>query len=478
MSAAADAIKAWRADPVVMVRELFGVEPDTWQVEALRAFADPSTPRIAMQACAGPGKSTVLAWCGWNFLLCYADVDQHPNGAAVSITGENLKNGLWKELAVWYSRSKLLQAAFDMTAERIFARDHAATWFLSARSFAKSADMEEQGRTLSGLHAPYILYLLDETGDMNPAVGRSAEQGLGNCVWGKIVQAGNTTSQQGYLHLAASSQRHLWHLISITADPAAPNRTPRVSIEWAQQQIDLYGRDNPWVMAYVLGQYPPGGLNTLLTADEVNAALGRNIRLDAYSGVQKRLGIDVARFGDDRTVIFPRQGLAAFTPVEMRGARTNEIAARVSLAKMRWGSEVEFIDSTGGWSAGVEDQCLLAGQPLLTVNFSGKASDSRYYNKRSEMYFHAAEWIKRGACLPNIPSIVPEATAATYWFDNGKLRVEEKDQIKARIGRSPDLWDALLCTFAHPDQPSNLDEMPGFATAQSHALTDYEPFSR
>lgn len=478
MNHAAKTIKLWRANPAQMVRDLFNVEPDLWQLEALEAFADPSKPRIAMQACAGPGKSTVLAWCGWNFLVCYADKAKHPNGACVSITGENLKNGLWKELAVWYGRSDFLMAAFDMTTERIFAREHPTTWFLAARSYSKSADVDAQGRTLSGLHAPYILYLMDETGDMNPAVGRSAEQGLGNCAWGKILQAGNTTSQQGMLYLAASSQRDLWHLISITADPDAPNRTPRVSREWAQQQIDLYGRDNPWVMAYVLGQYPPGGLNTLLSADDVNAALGRHVAPDAYENVQKRIGVDVARFGDDRTVLFPRQGLAAFQPVEMRNARTTDISARVATAKARWGSELEFIDATGGWSAGVEDQCLLAGFALQPVNFSGAALDPRYFNKRSELHFLAAEWVKRGGCLPNLPALTVEATAATYWFDKGKLRVEEKAQIKARIGRSPDLWDALLTTFALPDMPAKMDELPGGSPFVQHAATEYEAFSR
>lgn len=479
MNAASARIKSWRADPVQMVRDVFGAEPDLWQAEALMAFAsnDPIKRRIAMQACAGPGKSTVLAWCAWNFLVCYADRSRHPNGAAVSITGENLQNGLWKELAVWRSRAPFLQREFDMTSERISSREHPKTWYFAARSYSKAADADAQGRTLSGLHAPFILYLLDETGDMNPAVLRSAEQGLGNCEWGKIVMAGNTTSQNGALYLAASSQRHLWHLISITADPDAENRTPRVSKEWAQQQIDLYGRENPWVMAYILGKYPPGGLNTLLTADEVNGALGKHLREDEYATSQKRLGIDVARFGDDRTVIFPRQGLAAFMPVEMRNARTNEIAARVATAKARWGSEMEFIDATGGWAGGVEDQCLLAGFPLHAVQFGGKPTDPRYFNKRSELHFLAAEWVKRGGALPNLPELTREATAPTYWFDKGKLRVEEKDQIKQRLGNSPDLWDALITTFAIPDMPANVHELFGMKRPQAHAVTEYDPFA-
>lgn len=473
-NAAADRIRLWRHDPAQMVRDLFRTEPDAWQKDALAAFADPSKQRIALAACAGPGKSAVEAWCGWNFLLCYADTGQHPNGAAVSITGDNLKNGLWKELAVWYNRSELLQRSFEVTSEIVRSREHPATWFLAARSFAKKADVEAQGRTLSGLHAPYMLYLLDETGDMPTPVLRSAEQGLSNCRWGKIVQGGNTTSQNGCLYLAAGPQRHLWHLINITADPDDPKRTPRVSAEWAREMINLYGRENAWVMAFILGKFPPGGINTLLSADEVNAAIGRGVAEEDIAHVQKRIGVDVARFGDDRTVLFPRQGLAAFQPVVMRNARSHDIAARLMRGKQAWGSELELIDDTGGWGAGTIDACLLGGVSLYAVNASGSANDPRYFNKRSELYFQAAEWVKRGGSLPEgLTEIVREATAATYWYEGGRFRVAEKAQIKALLnGNSPDLWEALLQTFALPDMPAagTLQAMRGGKMA-----SDYEP---
>jgi hypothetical protein len=483
-AAAVERIQLWRADPAQQVRDLFKIEPDRWQLEALEAFAstEPKKRRIALAACAGPGKSAVESWCGWNFMTCYADKDQHPNGAAVSITKDNLTNGLWKELAVWRNRSDFLTRAFEQTSMRIESREHPDTWFMGARSFAKTADQDAMGRTLSGLHAPYMLYLLDESGDMPTAVLRSAEQGLGNCKWGKIVQGGNTTSQTGALYLASSTQRHLWHLINITADPDDPNRTPRVDAEWAREQIALYGRDNPWVMAFILGQFPLGGINTLLTPDDVNAALGRGIKADDYQHVQKRLGIDVARFGDDRTVIFPRQGLRAFSPVVLRHNRGHEIAARVALAKTRWGSEMEFIDDTGGWGAGTIDACLLGNIVLIPVNNSAAADDSRrYFNRRSENYFRAAEWVKRGGALPKeLTEIVREATAATYYFDKGKFRVVEKAQMKKLMnGVSPDLWDALVNTFTFPDMPASDSPLSGANSMATggHAETEYDPYS-
>lgn len=468
----------WREDPVRMVRELFRVEPDQWQIESLSKFPGQMVRRQADQACAGVGKSADLAWKGWNFILCYAEPDQHPNGAVVSITGDNLKNGLWKELAVWYNRAPLLQRFFEMTSEKIFHRDHPQTWFIAARSFSKSANPEEQGRTLSGLHAPFMLYLLDETGDMHPSVLRAAEQGINNCRWGKICIAGNPTSHEGLLYHAVARQSHLWDVTVITGDPDDSRRSQRVDMEWAREQINLYGRDNPWVMAYILGKFPPSSINALLGPDDVYAAMKRGLREEQFIHVQKRLGIDVARFGDDTNSMFPRQGLMSWAPDRSKGLRSHELAARVIRVKNHHNTETEFIDSTGGWAAGVEDACLMAGVTLIPINFSGKADDPRFFNKRSEMIFRAAENVKRGAVLPDMPGLVRQATAATYWFENGKLRVEEKAQIKARIGESPDDWDAYCLTYALPDMPSSVGEFAlAGVGARSRFTSEYDPFA-
>lgn len=457
-----------------MVRQEFGVEPDAWQHDLLNAFGDPAKTRIAMQACAGPGKTAGLAWCAWNFLACYAEKGEHPKGAAVSITSKNLDDNLWAELAKWRDRSAFLRHAFEWTSSRVFARDHSETWFLSARSFSKSANAEEQGRTLSGLHSRYILYLIDESGDIEPAVGKAAEQGLSNCAWGKIVQAGNPTSQQGMLYEAATLKRHLNELITITGDPDDPRRSPRIDIEWAREQIATYGRDNPWVMSYILGLFPPGGINTLLGPDEVNAAMRRHLRIDQYDFAPKILGVDVAGFGDDRNVIFPRQGLAAFKPVIIRNAKPREIAARIAQAWTRWDADACFIDDTGGWASGVIDNLQQAGFSPIPVNFAGKAIDPRYHNKRAEMHFLAAEWVKAGGALPNMGEIQREATVSTYSFQGGKFLIEDKKLVKKRIQVSPDVWDAFVLT--HAQQVAPRLRLPGAEARAQQVEHDWDPY--
>ena len=85
-----------------------------------------------------------------------------------------------------------------------------------------------------------------------------------------------------------------------------------------------------------------------------------------------------------------------------------------------------------------------------------------------------AEWVKNGGALPNIPELVSELTTPTYTFTNGKFVLEEKDQIKIRLGRSPDLADALALTFAIVDMPSRL-ELPYAGTRDQQTVSEWNP---
>lgn len=452
--AAMEKIKKWRAKPILFVTEELKVTPDPWQEEGLRALEDPKNIRIGAQSCAGPGKTAWEAWIGWWWLSTMAEVGEHPKGAGVSITSDNLRDNLWTELAKWQSRSEFLKRAFTWNAERIYANDHPETWFMSARSWPKTASPEEQGKTLSGFHSLFPLFLIDESGGIPLTVARAAEQALTSAKRGLIIQAGNPITRDGMLHMAATTLRHMWHMIRITGDPDDPKRSARVDIDWARQQIAAYGRDNPWVMAYILGEFPPASINVLLGSDEVEQAMSKTHPPVNYEHSQKRLGIDVARQGDDRTVLFPRQGLQAFPPVILRNARGPEVASRAARAMDRWEWETSFVDDTGGFGGSVVDSMHQGGLPHVPINFASKPDDSRYLNKRAEMWFRLAEWVKRGGCLPKMPDLVRELTTPTYTFVNGKFQIEPKEQIKKRLGFSPDLADGLALTFAWEEMPS------------------------
>lgn len=475
---ASNAIRSWRENPIQFVYDNFKADPDIWQKEALEKLCGGQRQRrrLAMKSCTGAGKSTVLAWMGWHRLVCFGSKGEHPKGAAISGGGrDQLRDNLFSEILKWGQKSELIKESFNHSAERVSAKGFEETWFLSARSYAKDADTEAIGRSMSGLHSQFPFILLDEIGDMPLTVGQKAEQIFtGGVVDGFIGAAGNPTSTEGFLYHIATRLNNLWDIITVTADPDDPKRTSRVDIEHARQQIKTYGRDNPWIQATLLGIFPSVPFNSLLSVDDVEAAMKRHYHEPEYEWAQKRLGVDTARFGDDRTIIFPRQGLVAFKPVEMRGARSHEIAARVALAKSKWNSEVEFIDDTGGYGAGVIDSLIQSGHSPMPISFSGKAIDPRYLNKRAEMWFEMSEWVKRGGALPNLPELTRELTAVTYYFQNGKFQIEPKDQIKERLGFSPDISDALALTFALPEMPK-ASTFP-FQRNTGQLLAEYDPF--
>jgi phage terminase large subunit len=452
---ARERIRTWRADPVKFVVDNFGVTPDEWQVEAMSALGGEKNPkrRLCMKACTGPGKSATLAWMGWHRLACFASKGEHPKGAALSITRDNLADNLWAELAKWQGRSQFLSAAFTWTKSSIYANDHPETWFLSARSFAKDADAESIGRALSGLHSKFPFILLDETGDMPVPVGRAAAQIFtGSPADAAIIQAGNPTSTNGLLYDSCTKAAEGWDVITITADPDDPKRTPRVSVEHAQEMIDSYGRENPWVMATILGKFPATGFNALLGADEVDAAMARSYREDEITAAPVIIGGDVARQGDDSSVIAKRQGRQAFPMRSMRIPDTMLVAHQFILEKNKYAPDGFFIDETGGYGAGVIDKMRELGHDVVGVQFAGKPNDQRYFNKRSEILFELAEWVKAGGSLPVDKELKEELCAMTYVFQRDKFRVAEKAIIKAAIGRSPDKADALALTFAFPVQ--------------------------
>lgn len=480
MTPAQSQIRSWREDPVKFAWDNFNIELDGWQKDALLYVGGGLTARrrLTMKACTGAGKSTVLSIIAWHRLVCFAEKGEHPKGAALSGEGrDNLKTNLWAELAKWRERSEFLKQAFTWTSELIYANGHKPTWFLAARSYAKDSDQEAIGRALSGLHSKFPFIILDETGDMPITLGQKATQIFtGGVVDGLIAQAGNPTSTSGLLYHSATHEREITKVITITSDPDDPNRTSRVPIDHAREQIRLYGRSNPWVQATILGEFPESGFNTLISIEEVEAAMRRAIHETEYEHSQKRLGVDVARFGDDQTVIFPRQGIRAFKPVIMRGATSNEVAARVMQSKAKWKSELEFVDGTGGYGSGVIDQMITAGFSPIEVQFAGRATDPRYANKRAEMWFDMVEWIKRGGSLPNESSLVRELTAPTYTFNNGKFMLEPKEQIKKRLGFSPDMADALATTFALAEMPANNSPLALFQNKNQCGGLDVDPF--
>lgn len=456
MRAEAAQIRRWRFEPWTFVRQVLGAEPDFWQLEFLYALVGRDANgnpmpkaymRFALQACKGPGKSTVLAWAMWWFMLTRL----HPKIVACSITADNLKDNLWAELSKWQKRSSLLTTTFTWTQDRIYDPRNQETWFMSARSFPKSASPQQQADTLAGIHADAVMFVLDESGGIPPGVLATADAGLANVGEGReafLLQAGNPTDVTGALFQAAVTQRPLWWVKEISGDPDDPRRAARVSIEWAREQIRIYGRNHPFVLVNVLGRFPPGGANTLISLHDVTAARDRKLTPNLYHDFPLILGVDIARFGDDETAMCLRQGPLVHPIVTLRNSSTMNTAGQVIRMMEEHEPDAVFIDVTG-IGAGVVDRLIELNHEVVGIEFGSASDDPACFNKRAEMWWSLSKWVRGQVAIPDDPHLISELPAPMYKFhSDGKIVIESKEDMKKRGLPSPDRADALGLTFA------------------------------
>ena len=197
-----------------------------------------------------------------------------------------------------------------------------------------------------------------------------------------------------------------------------------------------------------LCDFTAAGDDQLISLYDAEEAAKREYTFKDVEGTPRILGVDPARFGDDRSVIVKRQGLQCYDPLVYRGIDNMELAARVANIIENWKPDATFIDSGAG--AGVIDRLRQLGYDVVEVPFGGKATlTNQYINRRTEMWFEIKDWIALGGAIPNDNALKQELATPIYWFDAaGRKVLEPKDEIKKRLqgAGSPDLADALTWT--------------------------------
>ncbi len=211
--------------------------------------------------------------------------------------------------------------------------------------------------------------------------------------------------------------------------------------------------DNAWRQE-MLCDFSASSDDVLIPIDLVSAACARRADGGGVRAMPVILGVDVARFGSDASVVFRRQGLQAFAPLVLRNLDNMDLADRIAVVMAEQRPDAVFIDA--GQGQGVIDRLRHLGHEVIEVPFGGKAlQEARFINRRSEMWYGMREWLKAGGCLPaESPAglrLKAELSTPLYWYDPaGKIVLEPKDKIRERLGSSPDIADALALTFAAP----------------------------
>lgn len=218
--------------------------------------------------------------------------------------------------------------------------------------------------------------------------------------------------------------------------------------------------------------------NVLITIDTVADAVRRKYQPRDLYGAPKVLGVDVARFGGDRSCIIRRHGQVVFDPKIYNGIDNMELVGLVAQEIQEFQPDAVFID--GGRGEGVIDRLRQLGYSIIEVNFGGSAvQKGRYANKRTEMWDSMRQWLVEGGQLPDNLELKRDLVTPTYSFDAAnRMVLEPKDKIKERGLPSPDVADAAVVTFAFPVnvvRKSGLGRHASTNTAK--AQTKYELFA-
>lgn len=234
-----------------------------------------------------------------------------------------------------------------------------------------------------------------------------------------------------------------WYAASFPV--TATSALPPSDVENMRRELS----DNAWRQE-MLCDFTASSDDTLIGLDDVTEAMSRRASEVDIAGMPVILGVDVARFGSDSSVVFRRQGLQTSPPTVFRNIDNMELADRVAALIMEHRPHAVFIDA--GQGQGVIDRLRQLGHRITEVPFGGSAlQDKRFVNRRAEMWYGVREWLKSGGRLVEDECLKAELTAPTYSFDaSGRIKLEPKEEIKARLNRSTDLADALALTFAAP----------------------------
>ena len=428
-------ILRWRAEgPALFAQQALGASPTEQQWQASRELV--KTRRVSIRSGHGTGKSAFMAWTILWALVCY-----HPVKVPVTApTGHQLSDVLWAELAMWWRKMPPdLMAEFEWAAERFYRKDVPQEAFAAART-----SRPEKPEALQGFHAENVVFVIDEASGIPDEVFQVAEGAL-STDGAFVVMAANPTRMDGYFYDSHHKQRGRWAALHWNAEDS-----PLVSRDYIEDMAAKYGRESAIYRIRVRGEFA-GNPDGVIPLDLIEGAISREV--NAYG--PERWGLDVARFGEDRTALAKRHGNAMLVPV--KSWRGKDLMQTAGLVKIEYDNaqrkpEAICVDVIG-LGAGVADRMRELGLPVVAVNVAESPSASERYNRlRDELWFKAREWFAgRDVKIVKDDELTAELTMPNYKvLSTGKIQVESKDEIKKRAGgnRSPDLADAFCLTFA------------------------------
>ncbi len=440
-----------KADPQWFIENILGDRLWDKQLEAIESLRDNN--RVCVRSCHSIGKSFLAARAVLWFMFAHKPAVV----LTTAPTFRQVEGILWREIRTAIANAK----------QKLGGRITTVKYELENNWFALGLSTDEPDR-FQGYHSPNILVIPDESSGIPPTIFEAVEGVLasGNA---KMMLIGNPTDPSGYF--AQSFKSPLYRKIAISAldtpnfksfatwdDLRNSTQEQRdkavvlpylVSPQWAYERLLEWGEDTPMFAARVKGEFPAQADNALISLAWVEQAARQWSDLIEPSG-EEQFGVDVARFGDDKTVFYRRKGNRAWIHAKYGKLDTMETTGKI-VALARENPEAAFAIDSVGVGAGVVDRCNELGlSNVYGVNVGEGSTEPDKVNKRAEYFWSLRDRFAQGdIILKDDDETTQQLTALTYKYTStGKIQIESKEDMKKRGMKSPDLADALMLCFA------------------------------
>ena len=442
-------LKEWRNSPLQFVVEALGAKPSKQQAEALRVL--PKTKRLSIHSGHGCGKDAFCSWAA----LWFLSTRTYPKIPATAPTARQLSDILWSEMSKWLRQSKIADE-FIIQKDKIFHKQAPKEWWMRAISPSVKASKEEQAETLAGLHGDHMLIIVDEASGVPdpmfiPLEGAMTQED------NKVILIGNPTKNTGYFHKTRFDPTFSSKWTTLHWDS---RESELVSDDMIAYFRDNYGEDSNIFRIRVAGEPPLDDETTFIPLSWAMQCVGNTIEVDPDWPLY--LSVDVARYGEDDSVILPRRGMKVGRWDSFHGNHTMDLAHHIvrNFGDMEArGVAVDEIGVGGGVVDWLQnDPRGLGYERAIGVNVTEASSDkNKWHRLRDELWDRVRTGLMHGKFdLPdetvkmfgkdwNIGHLLADELASVkYKLDNnGAIQIESKLDMKARGIKSPNIADAL-----------------------------------
>lgn len=439
------------------MREVLGLRPLSYQVKILESVRDNKSTAVA--SCHGAGKTMVAAMV----VLWFFCTRKPAVVITTAPTGRQVKNLLWRYIRKLHAKSKRKLPGTVLSVELKTDNAEDSDWW--ALGFAS-----RDSNAAQGVHSENVLIVYDEATGVDDEIRDSMEGALGDAN-ARELALGNPTGDTGFFRDAWEKSKAFWHTINISA-LKTPNVRARkrlvpglVGHEWVDKIRTRFGEKHPFWICRVLGRWFNFSDERCVTKDAIRQAQDRWESVP--EGGERILGADIAAEGQDSTALVMRVGRKLYTVDVYHEADPIANARRILDAAKRENADRIHVDATGV-GLGVYSKLLelheqgQAGDiEIVKIVWGWSAKDKSTYNRLlDEIWFSVRDAFDPAnpepiALEPNDAALAEQLNLRRWKMDNrGKIKVETKNELRARGAGSPDVGDAAALTFYYTESVS------------------------